>query len=73
MKQFAGKTISRVWSKSEFQKMRQDLRKQGFDVARTADGNGYELQTAKGLLLLKAMNGRNTYLVRQVADLFGED
>lgn len=71
MSKFAGKTISRVWGKAEFQKMRRDIKPQGFDVAKTSDGCGYELRLKDGRLLLKAMQGRNGYLVRQVSGLFG--
>jgi len=63
------KTCSRIWSKSDFQEMLKAVRKQGFIVSKI--DSGYTMHANNGVLLLRAMNGRNGYLVRQVCDLFG--
>ncbi len=66
---FAEETTSSIWTKKNFQEMRKDFKAQGFDIKKTADGNGYELKIGD-LLLLKAMNGSSGYLVTHVKTLF---
>jgi hypothetical protein len=60
--------INRVYSKSEFQAMRRALLSQDMPIVKIE--NGYEMVNKNGVLLLKAMNGNNSYLVRMVDNLF---
>ena len=67
---FAGKTTSFVMGKKEFQNLRRDFKKQGFEVAKVSGGM-YELRHAKNdKLLLVALNGSQNYLIRCVEGLF---
>lgn len=61
-------TRSRLWPKRAFQDMLTDVRRQGLTVTKL-DG-GYEMTNNNGVLLLRAMQGNNGYLVRAIADLF---
>ena len=60
--------ISRIFSKPEFQVMRKALLSQDMPIVKI--DNGYEMINKNGVLLLRAMNGRNGYLVRMVDNLF---
>jgi hypothetical protein len=70
MNKFATETVSHVWTKPMMQQVRRDFKRQGLNITKTEDGNGYELKLPNGLLLLKAMNGSQGYLVRHVYNLF---
>lgn len=69
MDNFVDKTITRVFSKKDFQQLRTDFKAQGFSVNKTEDEEGYELKLKDGRLLLKALKGNNGYLVRMVHNL----
>ena len=60
--------VSRVFSKSEFQNMRRALLEQDMPIVKI--DNGYEMKSSRGVLLLRAMNGTNSYLVRMLDGLF---
>ena len=66
--EYAGDTESHVWSKPQFQSIKRDMVRGGFPFTKL--DAGYECRMPNGKLLLKAMNGRNTYLVRHVTNLF---
>ena len=59
--------IARVIDKQTVQLMLKGLREAGLTVKKL--DNGYEC-ISNGTLLLRAMNGRNSYLVRMQEDLF---
>jgi hypothetical protein len=60
--------IVRRVPKPDLQAMLKALRAANYPVAKT--GHGYECRTAKGFLLLSAMNGSCDYLVRMRENLF---
>ena len=62
------KYISRILQKPDVQQMLKALRKAGLEVDKS--DSGYTVKNKNGVLLFRAMNGRNNYLVRMVADLF---
>tara|TARA_R100000008_G_scaffold83897_2_gene70003 strand:+ start:556 stop:747 length:192 start_codon:yes stop_codon:yes gene_type:complete len=60
--------ISRILDKKTVQLMLKGLREAGLTVKKL--DNGYECIAHDGTLLFRAMNGRNSYLVRMQDDLF---
>ncbi len=62
------KYTSRILQKPDVQQMLKALRKAGLEVDKSA--MGYTVKNKNGVLLFRAMNGRNDYLVRMVPDLF---
>ena len=62
------KYISRILQKPDVQQMLKALRKAGLEVDKS--DSGYTVKNKNGVLLFRAMNGRHSYLVRMVSDLF---
>ena len=57
-------TTTRIWSKKVTQSVFKDFRDAGLIVTKIP--NGYEVTNENDVLLLKAMNGNNSYLIRAV-------
>ena len=57
-------TATRIWSKKVTQSVLKDFRDAGLIVTKIP--SGYEVTNENDVLLLKAMNGNNSYLVRAV-------
>jgi len=57
-------TATRIWSKKVTQSVLKDFREAGLIVTKIP--SGYEVTDENDVLLLKAMNGNNSYLVRAV-------
>jgi hypothetical protein len=66
MKQFQKRhtTATRIWSKKVTQSVLKDFRDSGLVVTKIS--NGYEVTNKNDVLLLKALNGNNSYLIRAV-------
>jgi hypothetical protein len=62
------KYISRILQKPDVQQMLKALRKAGLEVDKS--DSGYTVKNKNGVLLFRAMNGRQNYLVRMISDLF---
>jgi hypothetical protein len=60
-------TSTRIWSKPETQAVFKDLRAMGLTVTKIT--GGYEVTNPNNVLILKAMNGKNSYLIRAVDTL----
>lgn len=57
-------TVTRIWSKKVTQSVLKDFRNAGLIVTKIP--SGYEVTNKNGVLLLQAMNGNNSYLIRGV-------
>ena len=60
-------TVSRIWSKPQAQRVFKQLRAGGLTVNKI--NNGYEVVNDNNVLLLQAMNGSSSYLVRGIDTL----
>ena len=60
-------TVSRIWSKPQAQRVFKQLRADGLTVNKI--NNGYEVVNDNNVLLLQALNGNSSYLVRGVDTL----
>ena len=57
-------TVTRIWTKPQMQQILKDLRAVGITVNKV--NSGYEAVNKNNVLLLRAMNGHNSYLVSAV-------
>ena len=60
-------TVTRIWSKPQTQQVFKQLRAEGLTVNKI--NNGYEVVNDNNVLLLQAMNGNNSYLIRGIDTL----